>query len=217
MQKVLMKNQKIIILVKTRIFLLLISLCFISCSKQKTFDTEEELWVYLNDADNGYKQSKKVNNIDFSLLYKPTDALVVQELGEKAPDSLVKLLRKKYKKYLYFTLSMSRNKKELLSTIPKNKNEFGAMVNQLAFNMDKKVHLYTQSKDTLALQDYVYPRMYGMSNTTTMLFVYPRDNTQLKEPYLNLTIEDLGTQTGEVKFKIPTTIIQQQPKLSFDN
>ena len=212
-----MKNQKTIMLAKAPIFLLLISLCFVSCSKQKTFDTEEELWEYLNDPDNGYKQSKTVNNIDFSLLYKPTDALVVQELGEKASDSLVKLLREKYKKYLYFTLSMSHNNKELLSVIPNNKNEFGAMVNQLAFGMGEKVHVYTQSKDTLVLQDYIYPRMYGMSNNTTMLFVYPRDNSQLKEPYLNLTIEDLGTQTGEVKFKIPTIIIKQQPKLSFDN
>jgi len=212
-----MKNQKTIMLAKAPMFLLLISLCFISCSKQKTFDTEEELWMYLNDFDNGYRQSKKVNNIDFSLLYKPTDALVVQELGEKASDSLVKLLRNKYNKHLYFTLSMSKNDRELLSTIPNNKNEFGVMMNQLAFNMGETVHLYTQSKDTIALQDYIYPRMYGMSKSTTMLFVYPRDNKQLKEPYLNLTINDLGTLTGEVKFKIPTTIIKQQPKLSFDN
>jgi len=188
----------------------------LSCNRHKTFDSEKELWVYLNDIDNEYKQSKNINNIEFSLLYKPTDVLVTQELGEKASDSLVNVLRKKYDKYLYFTLSMSSSNKELLSTVPKNKNEFGALVNQLAFNMGENVHVFTQSKDTLVLQDYVYPRMYGMSNSTSMLFAYLKDEKQLEETYLNLTINDLGIQTGEVKFKIPTSIIKQQPKLSFE-
>lgn len=111
---------------------------------------------------------------------------------------------------------MSSNNKELLSTVPQNKNEFGALVNQLAFNMGEKVHVFTQSKDTLVLQDYVYPRMYGMSNSTSMLFAYLKDEKQLEETYLNLTINDLEIQTGEVKFKIPTSIIKQQPKLSFE-
>ena len=204
-------------LAKVPFFLLLISLCFVSCSKQKTFDSEDELWEYLNDPDNGYKQSKNVNNIDFSLLYKPTDALVAQELGEKTSDSLVKLLREKYNKHLYFTLSMSKNNKELLSVIPSNKNEFGAMVNQLAFGMSEKVHVYTQSKDTLVLKDYVYPRMYGMTTNTSILFVYEMNEKHSKEEYLNVSIQDFGFQIKNVKFKIPTKIIKNQPKLLFKN
>jgi len=196
---------------------LLATVFILSCNRHKIFDSEKELWVYLNDIDNEYTQSKNINNIEFSLLYKPTDILVAQNLGGKVSDSLVNVLREKYDKYLYFTLSMSSSNKELLSTVPKNKNEFGALVNQLAFNMDENVHVFTQSKDTLALYDYVYPRMYGMSNSTSMLFAYLKDEKQLQEAYLNLTINNLGIQTGEVKFKIPTSIIKQQPKLSFEN
>jgi hypothetical protein len=110
---------------------------------------------------------------------------------------------------------MSRNGKELLSTTPKNRQEFGAMVNQLAFGMGEKVHLFTQNKDTLELLDYNYPRMYGMSQSTTMLFVYPRDEKQLSEETLNFTIQDLGTYTGEVKFKIETDKIRNEPRLKF--
>jgi hypothetical protein len=89
------------------------------------------------------------------------------------------------------------------------------MVNQLAFGMREKVHLFTQKKDTLELLDYNYPRMYGMSQSTTMLFVYPRMDKYLKEETLNFTIQDLGTYTGEVKFKIETDKIRNEPRLKF--
>jgi hypothetical protein len=194
--------------------LLFFFLLLTSCAN-KTFNNEQELWTYLKNPDNGYLQQKNINGYDFSLLYKPTDLLVAQELGEDTSKEKKTALREKYQKQLYFTLSMSRNGKELLSTTPKNRQEFGAMVNQLAFGMGEKVHLFTQNKDTLELLDYNYPRMYGMSQSTTMLFVYPRDEKQLREETLNFTIQDLGTYTGEVKFKIETDKIRNEPRLKF--
>jgi hypothetical protein len=143
--------------------------------------------------------------------------LVKQELGDRPSQTAVVKLRDKYNKYLYFNLSISRNNKELLSTAPKNRTEFGAMVNQLAFDMQHKVHLFTQTRDTLKLADYIYPRLYGMSNATTIMFVYPRDGKKLKDKeYLSFTVEDLGLYTGEVKFKIPVETLMNEPQLSFD-
>jgi hypothetical protein len=197
---------------KKFIVIFLLAPLLFSCST-KVFDTSEELWSYLKDKDNGYLQEKNINGYNFSLLYKPTDLLVIQELEEHPTPEKIKALKVKYKKQLYFTLSMSRNEKELLSTTPKNRQEFGAMVNQLSFGMRNKVHLFTQSKDTIELLDYNYPRMYGMSQATTMLFVYPRDKKYLKEATLNFSIEDLGTYTGEVKFKIAADKINNEPSL----
>lgn len=198
-----------------RIYLLLVLVLILSSCTSKTFETKEAMWKYLQDKDHNYLQEKNVNGYDFSLLYKPTDLLVDQELGDEITREKVLELREKYGRYIYFTLSMSRDNKELLSTTPRNRQEFGAMVNELAFGMDKKVHVFTPKKDTLDLLDYVYPRMYGMSRATTMLFVYPRDEKYLQEEYLNLTIGDLGTYTGEVKFKVPTKIIKNEPTIKF--
>ena len=89
------------------------------------------------------------------------------------------------------------------------------MVNQLAFGMRDKVHLFTQKKDTIEILDYNYPRMYGMSQATKILFVYPRDKKYLKEATLNFTIQDLGMYTGEVKFKIATAKMNKEPTLKF--
>ena len=196
-------------------FSVLLIVCFCSCVS-KTFDSKEEMWKYLRKEEHGYLQTKTVNGYDFSLLYKPTDLLVAQELGEDKQENKIKELRSKYRKYLYFTLSMSKDNKELLSVTPKNRQEFGAMVNELAFGMGKKVHVLSPKKDTLELLDYVYPRMYGMSRNTSMLFVYPRDEKFLKEDYLAVVIGDLGTYTGEVKFKVPTRLLKNEPTLNFN-
>lgn len=184
-----------------------------SCT-QKTFNTETALLEYVKEEANGYTQYKTVNGVDYTLTYRPTDMLVKQEIGGNKNVS-VDSLRDKYNKYMYFNLSMSKNNQELLSVAPNNRNEFGAMVNQLAFGMNEKVHMYTPEKDTLEMVDFIYPRMYGMSRATTIMFVYPRDKESMKETYLNFTVEDLGLYTGEVKFKINTENINNEPRLNF--
>ena len=193
-----------------------LGILIIGCQGHKTFNTEDDLTMYLHEESNGYTQHKTINGVEYTLLYRPTDLLVKQELGDaSATETQVQTSREKYNKYLYFNLSMSKNNKELLSVAPKHQNEFGAMVNQLAFGMDQKVHLFTQSKDTLEMADFIYPRMYGMSRATTIMFVFPRETEPLNEDYLNFTIEDLGLYTGEVKFKIDTKKIKNEPKLKF--
>lgn len=182
---------------------------------QNSFENEEALLNYMKDESHGYIQKKSVNGIDFQLTYRPTDLLVSQELGDSVTNERVQTLRKKYSKYLYFNLSMSKNNQELLSAVPKDRNEFGAMVSQLAFGMGEKIHLYTEARDTVELEDFIYPRMYGMSQSTIIMFVYPRKEKTLVGESLNFTIEDIGLFTGEVKFKIPTDIINNQPSLVF--
>lgn len=181
-----------------------------SC-KQNTFDSEDALWAHINEEANGYIYEKRVGNMSYSLTYRPTDVLVKQELGENYTKDQVDSLRSKYGEYLYFNLSMSANNQELLSSRAGDRNAFGAMVNQLAFGMADKVHLYSQSKDTVPMVDYIYPRMYGMSNSTSLLLVYPRDKALLDQDFFHFAIEDLGFATGEVRFKLLTRPLNYEP------
>ncbi len=196
--------------------IILLALLLFSCN-QRTFDSKEELLQYITNPKSGYLQKKSVNGIDISLMYRPTDLLVDQELRGLQDKKTIDSLRDKYDNYLYFNLSLSKNNEELLSTVPKNRNEFGAIVNQLAFGMDQKIHLYTRKKDTIPMLDYVYPRMYGMSDNTSLLLVYPRNEDILKEETLTLSIEDFGAQIGEVKFKIVNKTFIKEPKILFQN
>lgn len=196
--------------------LLLLSLLLVISSCNKNFDSEEQMNDYIQDEDNEYNYKKTISGVDYVLQYRPTDLLVQQELGDKIDQTQIDKLRQQYHKYLYFNLSMSKNNQELLNSVARDKAKFGQMVNELAFGMEEKVHLYTPKKDTLAMADFIYPRMYGMSNATSIMIVYPRDKKYMNEDYLNFTIEDLGLNTGEIKFKINTKILQDEPQLKFD-
>jgi hypothetical protein len=195
--------------------LLLLILLLIVSSCAKTFDTADEMNDYIIDEDNGYNYTKTIVGVEYVLQYRPTDLMVKQELGEKYNDTLVKQLRKKYNKYLYFNLSMSKNNQELLNGVARDKAKFGQMVNDLAFGMEEKVHIYTSEKDTLTMADFIYPRMYGMSNSTSIMIVYPRDAKFMSQDYLNFVIEDLGLDTGDIKFKLDTKALKNEPQLKF--
>ena len=191
-------------------FAILITL--FSCQK-KEFDSLEGLNSYVAEEENGLKYSKTVNGINYVLQYRPTDVLVHQELSAEKGQSIEKL-RGKYKDQLYFNLSMSMNNKELLSNVG-DRQKFADLVNELLFNMDERVYLVGSSKDTIPLIDFVYPRMYGMSPSTTILLVYPREKINVKETYLNLIVEDIGFNTGEVKFKVSANALINEPEIKF--
>jgi hypothetical protein len=194
------------------LLLLTATFVFLGCGS-KAFDSKEKLWTYLKDSENGYHRIKIVNGIEYSLVYKPTDLLVEQELSDNYSAKEVKELRAKYSNYLYFNLSMSANNQEILNQKVGNRAAFGAMVNQLAFGMADKVNLISQKRDTLSLVDYVYPRMYGMSQSTDMLLVYENDQKLLNQEYLRFTIEDFGLGIGELGFNLDTKCITNQPQL----
>lgn len=185
----------------------------VSCNKQ--FGNADELNAFVQNEKNEYKASKKVNGIDFALQYKPTDMMVQQEIGDSISPEKVDQLRKKYKDNLYFLLSMSGNDTELLSVVIKDRQRYNDMVNQLVFGMNQKIVLISPEKDTLKMLDYVYPRMYGMSKSTNLLLVFPRDPKFLDKPYLNFTILDFGMETGDVKFKLDPKVIKKEPTLNF--
>ena len=194
--------------------LFLVGFSFLSCS-QKSFENREELLSYIKDPESGYYQSKNVNGLDASLLYRPTDLMVVQELDGNNSSTSIESIRNRYKNFHYFNLSLSKNGKEVLSVAPNSQKEFGAMVNQLAFGMGENIHLYTDKKDTIPMTDYIYPRMYGMSGSTTLILVFPKTKKTMDCEYLTLAIEDFGLNTGEIKFKISNEVLENEPMLSF--
>lgn len=189
---------------------------FIGCG-QNTFDSEKELLIYIKNTENGYHYEKAIGNVAYTLTYRPTDMLVKQELGNNYSPKDVEILRKKYGEYLYFNLGMRVNSQELLNSQTGDRNAFGAMVNQLAFGMGEKVHLISQKRDTIPMADYIYPRTYGMSNSTNILLVYPKDKRFLTEEFFYVTIEDLGLSTGEIGFKIPVNSLEKEPQINFEN
>lgn len=196
------------------LFLVCINVLLFSCGG-KTFDNEEELLTFLKDESNGYLYHKNINGYDFTLMYRPTDLLINQELDEDKEKNNVEELKVKYGKLMYFTLNLSKDDKEMLSVTPKNRSEFSSVVNKLVFGLKDYVYLQTKERDTIEMIDYIYPRFYGMGKSTNIMFIYPKDEIYLKSKYISFTIKDLGFYTGDVKFKVDTKKINEEPTISF--
>jgi hypothetical protein len=191
-----------------------ILLAFTACNT--SFDNQEDLDEYLSDTKHGYFYEKEINGVTYSLRYRPTDVLVKQEMGTATNKNKVEELREKYRSYIYFILRISKGGEEILSSQSNNKNSFGSMVNQLSFDLDQKINLYTTENDTIKMLDFVYPRMYGMSKSTSVMMVFPRDEKEMRGDFLNFVIQDIGLGTGNVKFKIDIQALNNEPGLNFD-
>jgi len=200
-------------MIRNSIYIFL-AILFAGC-ESKTFDSKTSLLRYVSDEDNHLSYQKTINGIDFILQYRPTDEMVAIELGESKDQKKINELRTKYYKYMYFNLSMSKNNQELLSDVADDQGGFSKLTNELLFEMGEKVHLFSPEKDTLAITDFIYPRMYAATKSTSIMFIYPRDKKLLSKEYMNFTIEDLGFHTGEIKFKINTNPIKNEPSINF--
>ncbi|HEX8269341.1 MAG TPA: hypothetical protein VF581_05575 [Flavobacterium sp.] len=170
---------------------------------------------FVMDESTGYTNTKTVNGVKFTLTYNPTDLMIKREIRDDSTANNIRRLREKYRRNLYFNLSISKNNQELLTDVIPRKQQYVEMVDQLLFNMKDKVHLISGEKDTIPMTDYIYPRMYGMAQSTTILIVYPRDEKLLKGNEFDFIVDDIGLETGDIKIRMNTKIIKNEPSLIY--
>jgi hypothetical protein len=194
---------------------MLFTLLFTSCNRKLN---KEKLVEYIKNPENGVMKDKSIGSINISVYYKPVDFLVQQELvsSDVIKNSKIEEIRENYSKNLYFQISISMNDKEVLNNAAYNRQEFGRMVNQLSFEMGNRVYLTDNDNDTLQMMNYLYPRMYGMSKSTDILFSFEKPDLKNTESLI-FTIKDIGLMTGDIKFKFKTKDILEVPELKFSN
>jgi hypothetical protein len=193
---------------ENKFWILVFSLALYGC--QQSF-TNAEFDEFAAEETNGYRYTKSVNGVDFTLIYKPTDVMLRQELGDSVNLQQIESLRKKYSNNLYFSLAMSKNDQELLNEAVRDRNKYNEMVNKLVFTMDQSIHFVSKNRDTMPMIDFNYPRMYGMAKSTSMLIVFPRDEKFIDQEYSDFIVEDIGMGTGDVKFRIKNKIFRSEP------
>lgn len=192
--------------------LIILLLIFLSASCEKSFNTPEELSKEIA-GDEKFTQKKIVSGFAYELQYRPTDIMVNSELVRDNNQKDVESLRRKYRKNIYFLLKLSEHGKEIQSSSAGNDVKFGNLINNITFKIPEKVFLTSGSKDTLNLVDFVYPRMYGFDDASTILLAYKRDEKFLGDSPLNFSVKDLVPGLPKVDFEIDTYIIKNEPTL----
>lgn len=173
----------------------------------------EELTKYIEKPKHGLISEKDINGIKCAVVYKPSSLIARQLFPPQNPDE-VKLAEKtkELSDYLYFTLKLSSGDQEVLNRVAADRARFSQMVSELSFGLDKKVYLLTGSGDTLYPVDYAYPRMYGMSKSTDIMFVFHKPKNFTSEE-VDITVQDLGLGTGDMHFRFKTRDIEKVPTL----
>jgi hypothetical protein len=195
--------------IRNSFFCLFILLSIISCKKEIQAE-KSDLIEYIKDEENGLSQTKQINGITMNVTYRPTKLMVYQEIENKVQKNTINedSITNKYKNFLYFILSYSKDNKELLSTIGSSRESFNNVQNILTFDMINRVALVNEKKDTIRLIDYNFPRTYGISRSNNLLFIFERNKILEKSKELTFMVQDIGIGTGDVKFKYPADVIK---------
>lgn len=198
---------------------ILFCLCFIlvmSCTKHKQ-ETEEQLLEYVSDPDHGLIQVDSIHGLKIEVRNKPYALIAAQELRGEAVinDSIQKSVEKKFSNNLYFNLTLSVNDKDPL-LYSGGLSNFSNMFQTLAFQMDKFVFLTTSEQDTIGVDDFIYPRLYGMGTGSTILFAFSKEEMNKKghhPEWIDFHLQEFGMNTGNKKFRFDMDDIEEVPEL----
>ena len=170
-------------MIKPVCILQIILLAFSSCEPKVL--TLSDLKTFLADEGNGLTKRTLKNNLETTLSYRPTDLIIAsnhrKDVKDKnAADSIGKI----YDRYLYFTLKLSDQGKELEHKYLYSKTAFAEAVSYLTNSMAQDIQLITlPQKDTFNVVDYIYPRMYAATGATTVMFAFDRSALQNSQSF----------------------------------
>jgi len=193
---------------------LIISLCaalqVVACSGYEEYVSEDELVAYIQDEANGLRQVKRANQLDIQVSYRPNQLLILQEAGPY-PDSLqLSMAHQIFDKNCYFTVDLTVEGKNALYQMGSN-GSFSELLNTLSFGMSDKVLLTTSNQDTLAIQDYLFNRTYGVGASSLLFAFEAFDPTQVK--WIDFHFSEFGMHSGNQVFRFQGSNIAQIPKL----
>ena len=184
---------------------------FTACN---TVENKEEMIKYVSETENGLLKEKKISGTEIKLMLKPSILFAMQEIegqtkiSEKEKQEIIN----QYNKQLYFVLSISRNNEEVLNSLAGNKQQFGSMVNELAFGLEQNAKLITSNADTLNMIASHFVRTYGVGRSSDVLLVF--ENKHEKYDWIKLFIKEFGLETGDISFKFEKADIENIPELN---
>jgi len=202
-------------MIKQLLIVIGISTVLLGCSTPE-YLSEEALKAYVLESENGVTKKHETNGFQSIVTLRPNDLLILQETrGEVEVDSTtLKKLSNKYKDYYYFILSLSKESKEAEYQTGKGFGQFSDVVQTLSFRMADYVNLTTNTQDTIPVGDYIYPRTFGMSNASTLMFAFNKEKTIDKE-WIQFNMKEFGLGIGNQNFRFKIEDLTKVPKINF--
>jgi len=173
---------------------------------------QQELNAFLQETSNGLSKEKEQGDIKVKVTYRPTDLLVAQELGKDYDVEKATALQGKYGAYAYFMVNMEVGGQDALYGTSTGQSDFSSKLQALSFAMADYVNLTTSSQDTIPVADYAFPRTFGLSKSTNLMFVFSKEKMQGKE-WISFNLNEFGLKSGDQRFRFKLSDLENIPKL----
>lgn len=174
----------------------------------------KEYVLWIQDTENGFKKEKKIDDLTFSVQYKPYEYIICEEeRKEELPDTLLKnkILEINNMQYYDFKISVNEGAGELLKHQLSSSQEYEKRVNYFSFMMQNDIQL-VEDKDTLPCALFHFERTYGASPSSIFLLGFPvsKNKTAVEK---TLLIYDRTFNKGLLKFTFTRKDLRNLPKI----
>jgi hypothetical protein len=204
-------------------FSVLIMLFITSCSgvdgtngnRKNTEQLEPKEYVqWLQDVDNGIKKEKTIDDITFSIQYKPSEYIAcIEEKKDQISDSILNEKNEELSDMEYYdlTISLTEGQGELLKHDLTSVAEYDARVQYFAFDMQQDIKLI-EDGDTIPCSLYHFERTYDVAPYSKFLLGFVKGkNAEPGERIL--TFYDKVFDKGLIKFTYTNEDLNNIPKL----
>lgn len=204
-------TKKNVLVISALAVILLVAVTFFAFTSLvwKSYVSEKELFAYVKERDNGLMKEQKKDDVRFVVYYKPSDLLTAQDKHS----NVIQQNKTVYDNYYYFILNLSQSGQELEATLLTN-SDFGKAIQKLAFGMREHISIITSEQDTVALAEYMFPRMYGSTGSTSFICAFEKKDIE-KSKNFDLVFYNPQIVESPVKFSFITKDIKNTPRIKF--
>ncbi|MBL0048938.1 MAG: hypothetical protein IPP32_12675 [Bacteroidetes bacterium] len=215
-----------------RIFTVVLTVLFCSCENGKSgnyfpflFSSENstnsanrlnpgELVRWVQNPENGLLKTKTIDNVIYSIQYKPIDYIICEELEtESIKDSI---LVRNYKElegmeYFDFKIKLMDYEQEFLKYGINSQNEYQENVNYCAFKMQSDISLQN-GNEIIPCALFHFERAYDASPEARFILGFEKPKDKVGEN-MTLVFEDKLFHKGIIKFNFNSLALKSTPKI----
>lgn len=169
---------------------------------------------WMQDKDNGINKEKVIDDITFSIQYKPYEYIVcMEEKKEQLSDSVVKKKTEEISDMQYFdlTIALTSDEGELLKHDVSSYDQYDKRIKYVSFDMQNDIKL-VEDGDTIPCSLYHFERTYDVAPYAKFLLGFAKGKKA--EPAEKvITFYDNIFNKGLIKFTYTNEEFNNIPKL----
>jgi hypothetical protein len=172
-------------------------------------------WV--ENPENGMIVTQKVNDMVFSLMYKPLDYVALKELKKENVDALeIIKVKGQLEDMQYFTLRIaSTSSNDLLKSQNASSEDYNQRIQYFSFHMQNDISL-VDGPDTLRCVLHHFERTYGLAPFRNFVLGFKQpESTSSKDRKASKTVifEDKVFGKGTIKLKVKSSDLWRIPEI----